>query len=176
MDAELQTSVNLPVVLINRKGLYVIIAVLGVSILGCVGVLTYSFTNYAKLKRNVEEVRSYIASRAKASDWPIGDKQAAAGAVAVSSVDHRSVSVKAVVQLAAGSDKQVVNSGMPTSGDIPEGRGVNDTFTIVARQEISVTEAAGQHFRFAGVSQGDGISKGMAAKNATGSSRIAIRR
>ncbi|KAL1467318.1 hypothetical protein MTO96_026202 [Rhipicephalus appendiculatus] len=34
MDPELQTSVNLPVVLINRRGLYVIIAVLGVSIPG----------------------------------------------------------------------------------------------------------------------------------------------
>ncbi|KAL1431938.1 hypothetical protein MTO96_013732 [Rhipicephalus appendiculatus] len=135
MDAELQTRVNLPVVLINRRGLYVIIAVLGVSILGCAGVLTYSFSNYAKLKRNADEVRSYIASRAKAADRPSVDKQAPAGFSRVTSADDKLVTLKVVMPLAAGIDQQMVNVVMPTSGSIPEGRGVNDTFAVEARQE-----------------------------------------
>ncbi|KAH7968433.1 hypothetical protein HPB52_008412 [Rhipicephalus sanguineus] len=176
MDAELQTRVSLPVVLINRKGLYVIIAVLGVSILGCAGVLTYSFSSYAKLKQNAEEVRSYIASRTKAADRPSGDKQAAAGVAGVTSADQRLVRVKAVIPLAAESAQQVGYAAMPTSSGIPEGRGVNDTFAVVARQEISDTEAAGQHFRFADLGQGDGVSNGMIATNVTGSSGVATQR
>ncbi|KAL1436111.1 hypothetical protein MTO96_010856 [Rhipicephalus appendiculatus] len=55
-------------VLINREGLYVIAAVLGVSTPGCACVLTYSFTkysftNYNELKRNAEEMRQYIPAR-----------------------------------------------------------------------------------------------------------------
>ncbi|KAH8032731.1 hypothetical protein HPB51_001429 [Rhipicephalus microplus] len=65
MDPELQTQVSAPVVLMNREGLYAIVAVLGLSILGCACVLTYSFTNYSKMKRNAEEVRNYMESRAK---------------------------------------------------------------------------------------------------------------
>lgn len=68
MDPELRTEVNLPIVIVNRESLYVIIAVLGISILGCACVLTYSFINYHKLKRNAEEVRSYIPARAKEAD------------------------------------------------------------------------------------------------------------
>ncbi|KAH7936689.1 hypothetical protein HPB49_002651 [Dermacentor silvarum] len=62
MDPELRAHANMPVVLTNREGLYVIIAVLGIAILSCTCVLTYSFTNYSRLKRNAEEVRNYIAA------------------------------------------------------------------------------------------------------------------
>ncbi|KAH7936481.1 hypothetical protein HPB49_000033 [Dermacentor silvarum] len=62
MEPDLRAHVNLPVVLVNREGLYVIIAVLGVSNLGRACVLTYSFTNYSRLKRDAEEVRNYIAA------------------------------------------------------------------------------------------------------------------
>ncbi|XP_064457024.1 uncharacterized protein LOC135367841 [Ornithodoros turicata] len=68
MEPEPEPQVNSPAVLINSEGLYVIIAVLGVSILGCACVLTYSFTNYNKLKKNAEEVRNFIASRTKLNE------------------------------------------------------------------------------------------------------------
>ncbi|KAH8026636.1 hypothetical protein HPB51_023146 [Rhipicephalus microplus] len=99
-----------------------VIAVLAVSILGCGGVLTYSFTNYAKLKRNAEEVRNYIAPRAKTADRHRGDNQMAVGDIRVSSVDNRSVSVKTVIPLAAGTGRQVVNAGIPTSKRDPRKR------------------------------------------------------
>ncbi|KAL3229852.1 hypothetical protein MRX96_003569 [Rhipicephalus microplus] len=175
MDAEPQTSVNLPVVLISRRGLYVIIAVLTVSILGCGGVLTYSFTNYAKLNRNAEDVRNYIASRAKTADRHRGDNQMAVGDIRVSSVDNRSVGVKTVIPLAAATGRQVANARIPTSNEIHESGGVNDTFAIVARQEIFVTEVAGPHFRFMNTGQKDGIGNDMAPRNATGSSGDVIR-
>lgn len=82
MEPELQTQVNLPVVLMNREGLYAIVAVLGVSILGCACVLTYSFTNYSKMKRNAEEVRNYMASRAKLAHERGAAKQAGGGSKA----------------------------------------------------------------------------------------------
>ncbi|KAL3251835.1 hypothetical protein MRX96_055034 [Rhipicephalus microplus] len=175
MDAEPHTSVNFPVVLISRRGLYVIIAVLAVSILGCGGVLTYSFTNYAKLKRNAEEVRNYIAPTAKTADRHRGDNQMAVGDIRVSSVDNRSVSVKTVIPLAAGTGRQVVNAGIPTSNEIHGSGGVSDTFAIVARQEIFVTEAAGPHLRFVNTGQRDSIGNDMAPRNATGSSGDVIR-
>ncbi|KAH6947818.1 hypothetical protein HPB50_021547 [Hyalomma asiaticum] len=94
MDPELQAQVNMPVVLMNREGLYAIVAVLGVSILGCACVLTYSFTNYSKMKRNAEEVRSYMESRAKLVQQHSGAKQAGGGfkvADAPSATDKASI-------------------------------------------------------------------------------------
>ncbi|KAL3199506.1 hypothetical protein MRX96_013832 [Rhipicephalus microplus] len=67
----LETRVSIPVVFVNRHDLYVIVAVLGVAILGCACVLGYSFSNFAILKRNAEEVRSYNASRTNSTD-PFG--------------------------------------------------------------------------------------------------------
>ncbi|KAL3228871.1 hypothetical protein MRX96_023768 [Rhipicephalus microplus] len=52
---------DVTLVLISRTGLHVIAAVLGVTILGCACALVYSFGNYNKLKKNVEDVRNYIA-------------------------------------------------------------------------------------------------------------------
>ncbi|KAL3194311.1 hypothetical protein MRX96_016438 [Rhipicephalus microplus] len=46
----------------NREGLYVIIAELEVSIPVFACVLTYSFANYTRSKRNAEDLRQYIAS------------------------------------------------------------------------------------------------------------------
>ncbi|KAL1478950.1 hypothetical protein MTO96_015944 [Rhipicephalus appendiculatus] len=96
MEPELQTQVNSPVVLMNREGLYAIVAVLGVSILGCACVLTYSFTNYSKMKRNAEEVRNYMASRAKLAHERSVAKQAGGSskaADALSATDKASVPV-----------------------------------------------------------------------------------
>ncbi|KAL1431937.1 hypothetical protein MTO96_013731 [Rhipicephalus appendiculatus] len=129
MNTELQTRVNLPVVLVNREGLYVIFAVLGVSILGCAGVLTYSFTNYAKLKRNVEEVRSYIASRAKVADQLSGGKQVTAADVA----NNRPATVKAVVPPAAGNGL-VVEPALSTAKAASENGSGNNTFAAMANQ------------------------------------------
>ncbi|KAL3194317.1 hypothetical protein MRX96_016444 [Rhipicephalus microplus] len=47
---ELRPRDNVPVMLMNREGLYVIIAVLAVSNLGCACVLMWSFANYNRLK------------------------------------------------------------------------------------------------------------------------------
>ncbi|KAH7977080.1 hypothetical protein HPB51_027055 [Rhipicephalus microplus] len=66
MESELETRVSIPVVFVNRHDLYVIVAVLGVAILGCACVQGYSFSNF-----NAEEVRSYIASRTNSTD-PFG--------------------------------------------------------------------------------------------------------
>ncbi|KAL3199507.1 hypothetical protein MRX96_013833 [Rhipicephalus microplus] len=71
VESELETRVSIPVVFVNRHDLYVIVAVLGVAILGCACVLGYSFSNLTMLKRNAEEVRSYVASRINSAD-PFG--------------------------------------------------------------------------------------------------------
>ncbi|KAH7968434.1 hypothetical protein HPB52_008413 [Rhipicephalus sanguineus] len=134
MEEELQTRVNLPVVLVNREGLYVIIAVLGVSILGCAGVLTYSFTNYAKLKRNAEEVRSYIASRVKAADQLSGGKQVTAADVA----NHRPANVKVVIPPAAGNGL-AAETLLSTAKAASENRSLNGKLAAVANQGISAT-------------------------------------
>ncbi|KAH7959661.1 hypothetical protein HPB49_012822 [Dermacentor silvarum] len=140
MEAELQTRVNLPVVLVNREGLYVIVAVLGVSILGCAGVLTYSFTNYAKLKRNADEARAYIASRVNAAAQISGGKQAAADGVSVvTSAGDRTATVEAMVPPSrpAGSDRAVELSA---SVGASERSRVDATFAAVASRKVSVTE------------------------------------
>ncbi|KAH7944731.1 hypothetical protein HPB51_028552 [Rhipicephalus microplus] len=71
MESELVMRVSIPVVFVNRRDLNVIVAVLGVAILGCACVLGYSFSNIIMMKRNAEEVRSYIACRTNSAD-PFG--------------------------------------------------------------------------------------------------------
>ncbi|KAH7954611.1 hypothetical protein HPB49_020126 [Dermacentor silvarum] len=163
MDAEIQTRVNLPVVLINREGLFVIIAVLVISILGCAGVLTYSFSNYTKLKRNAEDVRGYIVSRVKAADQLGGDKQAADGASGVTSADDRLATANVMSAPAAASD-HVADTGLSTSIGVSEGRSINDTIAVTARQEIS---AGGLDSRLSDTVQGDDSSNVPAATTAT---------
>lgn len=68
MEPGMETRVSIPVVLVNRQELYAIVAVLGIAILGCVCVLGFSYSNFAKLKRNADEVRDYIASHPPNSD------------------------------------------------------------------------------------------------------------
>lgn len=135
MEPELQTQVNLPVVLINREGLYVIIAVLGVSILGCACVLTYSFTNYNKLKRNAEEVRNYIASRANvANRGKLPDSRRA---------DVRPDTKKAFPR------------HVPRADATSKGEALNETFAIAARQEAAPGRvAAGSGARHNAVQSG----------------------
>ncbi|KAL3253795.1 hypothetical protein MRX96_054568 [Rhipicephalus microplus] len=67
MERELETRVDLPVVRVNRGGLYVIVAVLGIVIIASLSVTGYSLHNYAMLKRNAEELRQYNASRTNMS-------------------------------------------------------------------------------------------------------------
>lgn len=132
MEPELQTQVNLPVVLINREGLYVIIAVLGVSILGCACVLTYSFTNYHKLKSNAEEVRRYIASKAKVTDLP-GGKQPAA-------------QIPSGARVPSATKKALPGPGQqPKAEALNKGEALNETFAVVAREEDRVAGASGAH-------------------------------
>ncbi|KAL3208063.1 hypothetical protein MRX96_009661 [Rhipicephalus microplus] len=70
-ESELETRVSIPVVFVKRRDLHVIVAALGVAILGCACVLVYSFSNFTTLKQNAEELRSYIASRTNSTD-PLG--------------------------------------------------------------------------------------------------------
>ncbi|KAL3193638.1 hypothetical protein MRX96_016982 [Rhipicephalus microplus] len=63
MESELGTRVSVPVVFVNRHGLYAIVAVLGVALLGFACVLGLSFKIIAILKQSAEKVRGYIASR-----------------------------------------------------------------------------------------------------------------
>ncbi|KAH7981327.1 hypothetical protein HPB49_023149 [Dermacentor silvarum] len=138
MEPELQTQVNLPVVLMNREGLYAIVAVLGVSILGCACVLTYSFTNYSKMKRNAEEVRNYMASRAKLVHERSGTKQAGVSkvALAASATDKASVLAVPAKEAKVEMGKQ---QGPPIDG--------NDTFVsqtaIGASAAVTTLEASG---------------------------------
>ncbi|KAL1467328.1 hypothetical protein MTO96_026211 [Rhipicephalus appendiculatus] len=129
MEAELQTRVNLPVVLVNREGLYVIIALLGVSILGCAGLLTYSFTNYAMLKQNAEEVRSYIASRIKAVDQLGGGKMV----TAVDVVNSLPATAKAVI-LSVASYGLAVEPVLSRAKAASENRTVKGTLVALANQ------------------------------------------
>ncbi|CAN7939849.1 unnamed protein product [Ixodes hexagonus] len=129
MEAELRTQVNFPVVLINREGLYVIIAVLGVSILGCACVLTYSFTNYTKLKKNAEEVRSYISSKTKvAGQAGTGDKHVAAGAKTSGHPKSRDGGKRVAGLLPSGASDSV--------GGGPVALAANDTYAILAKQGL----------------------------------------
>ncbi|KAH7978329.1 hypothetical protein HPB49_005199 [Dermacentor silvarum] len=126
MDSELQTQVNLPVVLINRQGLYVIVAVLGLSILACVCVLAYSFVNYTRLKRDAEEVRRVIGSREKeTSDRQSNGKRNATTGGA------RLPEVKAPLPTPILSTKRDGNKS-----DVIVGQ--SDTFALLARQEAVV--------------------------------------
>ncbi|KAH9384363.1 hypothetical protein HPB48_026370 [Haemaphysalis longicornis] len=120
MEPELQTQVNLPVVIINSEGLYVIITVLGVSLLGCACVLTYSFVNYRKLKSNAEDVRRYIASQAMAADQQHGTQPAAQNAGRAPNPSHT---------------KRALPRQQPTESALNKGEVPNKTFPIVATQE-----------------------------------------
>ncbi|KAH7936688.1 hypothetical protein HPB49_002650 [Dermacentor silvarum] len=151
MDPELRAHANLPAVLINRQGLYVIIAVLGVSILGCACVLTYSFTNYSRLKRNAEEVRNYIAAspggvKVAADKMSGGRDQAAVGGVIMG--DARSSAVAALAVVAAGNESSV---GLATQrgaagnkSDVSLGERSAGTSPVLVRQDASGTATAAQ--------------------------------
>ncbi|KAH7977081.1 hypothetical protein HPB51_027056 [Rhipicephalus microplus] len=56
VESELETRVIIPVTFVNYHDFYVIVAVLGIAILGCACVLGYSFSNLTMLKRNAEEL------------------------------------------------------------------------------------------------------------------------
>lgn len=119
----METQVNLPVVLVNREGLYVVIAVLGVSILACACVLAYSYSNYAVLKKNAEEVRSYLSSGVQ---LPVLDEGSKSRAVVGTRVENgRNVSKKVAVLLPPANS----SSDVSTSG-------TNESHAIVARQEL----------------------------------------
>ncbi|CAN8020563.1 unnamed protein product [Ixodes persulcatus] len=132
MEAGLHTQVSLPVVLINREGLYVIIAVLGVSILGCACVLTYSFTNYTKLKKNAEEVRNYISSKTKlAAQSGGGNKRVVASTGPKGHPRNRGKSVADLSLSAAGG-----TAGSTAGGGGPVPLMTNETYAIVAKQSL----------------------------------------
>ncbi|KAH7942599.1 hypothetical protein HPB51_028721 [Rhipicephalus microplus] len=64
---QLQPQDNVPVMLMNREGLYVIITVLTVSNLGCACVLMYSFANYKRLKWRAQNTRLCSAAPSTAA-------------------------------------------------------------------------------------------------------------
>lgn len=119
----METQVNLPVVLVNREGLYALIAVLGVSILGCACVLAYSFSNYIVLKKNAEEVRHYISSRAKLATQDDASKPHAVAGIKIE--DGRNVSK----ELAALLPRMAGPRGFLALGS-------NESYAIMLRQEL----------------------------------------
>ncbi|KAL3193625.1 hypothetical protein MRX96_016971 [Rhipicephalus microplus] len=56
MERDLQARVNLPVVRVNRGGLYAIVAALGIVIVSSLSMTAYSLHNYAMLKRHAQAV------------------------------------------------------------------------------------------------------------------------
>ncbi|KAH7947492.1 hypothetical protein HPB52_012366 [Rhipicephalus sanguineus] len=144
MDADLRAHVNVPVVLINHAGLYVIIAELGVSILGCFCVLTYSFTSYAMLKRNAEEVRQYIAASSDVAKVAVdqktgaGDQPAAAGGNKIGDALSSTVVIPATTGPVNGSRSLATQHGRAGNRiDVSSARPNSDTFPVLARQRAS---------------------------------------
>ncbi|KAH6935753.1 hypothetical protein HPB50_009320 [Hyalomma asiaticum] len=176
MESEIQARVNIPVVLVNREGLYVIIAVLGVSILGCAGVLTYSFSNYAKLKRNAEEVRNYIASRVKAADQLNGGKQVPTADVTGDiPANERPANGKAMIPQEAHSD-HAVDASLSTTGGSSEYGIANGMIATVASHKMSATKVDILHSRQRkGAQSGDSIDN-RAASTGNDSVNVANRR
>ncbi|KAK8768637.1 hypothetical protein V5799_014898 [Amblyomma americanum] len=155
MEARLQARVNRPVVLINREGLYVVMAALGLSILGCASVLGYSFANYGQLMRNAEEVRSYIASRTKLADQ---NGTHGEGGSRKSSADAHPATTKAVeaASRAAGYQRSANRSGIVAS--------LSDRFAVLARQEAlgDGERAATSHSILAANAASNTVRKGSA--------------
>ncbi|KAH7942144.1 hypothetical protein HPB49_021242 [Dermacentor silvarum] len=173
MEPEVQARLSLPVVLAHSEGLYVIIAVLGVSILGCACVLTYSLGNYGKMKKNAEEVRNYIAhlTTKAAVDEHSGDKRTAA-AGGVGTIDVRSVTTEIPVPVASANGSRVdagpsLGAGRNSSDFASVVRSVSNRFVVAAKQEESVAAVVDlQHWKAmtAGYGSGDGSSSsGVAA-------------
>ncbi|KAH7942154.1 hypothetical protein HPB49_021253 [Dermacentor silvarum] len=163
MEPEVRARLSLPVVLVNREGLYVIIAVLGVSILGCACVLTYSPSHYGKLKKNAEEVRNYIAPRGiKATAGEHGGGKKTAAAVDAATSDAHSVTAKAPV--GAGSS---LGAGRMTSAFASVVPSVSDPFVVAAKQEEPGTAASEtQHFHATTSGCGSGASDSSSAGKA----------
>ncbi|XP_077520391.1 uncharacterized protein LOC144130332 [Amblyomma americanum] len=142
MEPEPPPPGNLPTVLVSRGSLYVIVAVMGLSVLGCVCALAYSLANYARLKQNAEEARRYIASRAKAADLQhSGSSWTGAAAHA------RSTTVKMALASetpAAGNNPGGLGARAPNKRRMAPGRTVNGTVSdVVAEQVAPGTERAG---------------------------------
>ncbi|KAH7982585.1 hypothetical protein HPB52_005774 [Rhipicephalus sanguineus] len=165
MESELETRVNLPVVQVNRGGLYAVVAVLGIVILACVCVLAYSFSNYAMLKRNAEEMRLYIASRTNMTGQLGGDKPAADGDTAG---DGHPPSLKSL-EPAAAMPRIILGSGLGKRAKKSHPflvKSANGTLVMTARQEAFVATAYTQRL---GASRGAGGGKTPAAVAAVAS-------
>ncbi|KAK8775329.1 hypothetical protein V5799_031328 [Amblyomma americanum] len=133
-SSELDAEISVPVVLVSRDSLYVIVAVLSASVLGCVAVVAYSFTNYNNLRQNAEEVRNYIASLAKAAEL----KKSGYGGAGQPVAGGLSATMNAPVPAASADGSQ--NVGMPRGGGVLFNEAAKDKLTEVARQEVSSAE------------------------------------
>ncbi|KAK8770546.1 hypothetical protein V5799_012987 [Amblyomma americanum] len=133
-SSELDAEISVPVVLVSRDSLYVIVAVLSASVLGCVAVLAYSFTNYNNLRQNAEEVRNYIASLAKAAEL----KKSGYGGAGQRAAGGLSATMNAPVPAASAAGSQ--NVGMPRGGGVLFNEAAKDKLAEVARQEVSSAE------------------------------------
>ncbi|KAH7971595.1 hypothetical protein HPB52_000338 [Rhipicephalus sanguineus] len=170
MEPEVQARANLPVVLVNREGLYVIIGVMSASILGCACVLAYSLSNYDKLRKNAEEVRNYIAhhgSRAPVREHSGGEYSAAAGGVGTS--DARSVTIDTPNAMASANESRIgadpsLGAGRNTSDFASVVRSVSDTFAVAAKQ-VSGADASEAQLSNAASSDGGG---GAASSSSAG--------
>ncbi|KAL1435198.1 hypothetical protein MTO96_011122 [Rhipicephalus appendiculatus] len=174
MEPDVQARANLPVVLVNRDGLYVIIGVMSASILGCACVLAYSLSNYGNLRKNAEEVRNFIAqhgSKAAVGEHSGGEYSAPAAAGGVGTIDARSVTIDNPMASANGSRIGAGPSlgvGRNTSDIASAVRSVSDTFAVAAKQKVSGAEVSEAQLSIAATSDsGNGsTSRSSAAETA----------
>ncbi|KAL3193649.1 hypothetical protein MRX96_016992 [Rhipicephalus microplus] len=128
MERDLEAWVNLPVVRINRGGLYVIVAALGMLIVASLSMTGYSLHNYAMLKRHAEDLRHYIASRTNMTGLSGNDTPAAGQAV-----DHLRRTLKSLGPIA-------VMPGLKPATPVKNKRtfvvqSINGTLVMIARQQ-----------------------------------------
>ncbi|KAL3193650.1 hypothetical protein MRX96_016993 [Rhipicephalus microplus] len=128
MERDHEARVHLPVVRVNRGGLYGIVAALGIVIVASLSMAGYSLHNYAKLKRHAEDLRHYIASRTNMSGLSENDTPASGDAV-----DHLRRPLKSLGPTA-------VMPGLKLATPVKNKRtfvvqSINGTFIMIARQQ-----------------------------------------
>lgn len=168
--AELRTQTTPGVATINHESLYRIVAVLGVSILGCACVLTYSVCKYSNLKKNVDEARQCIAFRGAEVDTDRHDHAVGVGGVTVMG-DSRCLTVtkvpvtlddwphEASVNTEAHRDTSLGDTG---NDSFSVGLSLNDTFVAIAKVEACAAVTQRPNI-VRGESLRDGTSAAVAA-------------
>ncbi|KAK8776062.1 hypothetical protein V5799_030593 [Amblyomma americanum] len=125
MESDPRAHAYAPVTVLNREGPYMIVALLGMSILGCGSVLVYSFSNYSKLKRSAEELRNYIID----SQTKVAHQQSEDG------VGSGAVDTGSTVTPAANAGNQLsADADVRNRSGASVGHGTNEAYHFVAQE------------------------------------------